>query len=110
MLGHLAADHRDCVLLVLAEVLNNVAEHAYGGAVGPVLVTVRQGGDGVLARIIDRGGAAPPLEQDGGPDPAGLPEGGFGLGLIRGLARDICQLRRFGCNVLDLTVGADNSR
>lgn len=108
VLAPLGADHRDCVLLVLAEVLNNVAEHAYAGAVGPVAVTLRLRGGAVVARVVDKGGVAPALGMGGGSDPLALPEGGFGTGLIRTLASGICQESRMGCNVLQFRMEADN--
>lgn len=108
LLAPLAAEHRDCVLLVLAEVLNNVAEHAYGGAPGPVAFTLRRWGQTVLLRVADRGGAAL-LPGPARPRRAEtLPEGGFGLGLIRALARDVTRGRRLGCNVLRLRIPHDN--
>lgn len=105
VLGPLDADQRDCVLLVLAEVLNNVAEHAYDGAAGPVAVSLRLRGGSVVARVVDQGRLAPPMDAASDPDPDTLPEGGFGLGLIRALASGIDQRRRMGCNVLRFHLG-----
>ena len=68
-LAPLTGDGRDCVLLVLAEVLNNVAEHAYGGQPGPVVLALRRRGDTVFLRVADRGGAVPPR----GPVPVRFP-------------------------------------
>lgn len=107
VLGAVSADHRDCVLLVLAEVLNNVAEHAYGGAVGPVAVSLRRGGGGIVAQVLDRGCDAPVIAGLC-PAPVDLPEGGFGFGLIRALATGVEQRRRMGCNVLRFCVHADS--
>lgn len=108
VLAPLGVDHRDCVLLVLAEVLNNVAEHAYAGGVGPVAVTLRLRGGAVVARVVDRGGVAPALGAGRACDPLALPEGGFGTGLIRTLASAICQESRMGCNILQFRMDADN--
>lgn len=109
VLASLGADHRDCLLLVLAEVLNNVAEHAYSGGSGPVTVSLRLCSGSAFARVVDRGVCAPPLGSGAGCDPLALPEGGFGTGLIRTLASGIVQHRRIGCNVLQFCVAADNS-
>lgn len=105
VLAPLTGDGRDCVLLVLAEVLNNVAEHAYGGAVGPVAVSLRSRGEIVMARVVDQGIVAPALTEGADCDPDDLPEGGFGFGLIRALASGIDQQRRMGCNVLRFHLG-----
>ncbi|WP_159082508.1 ATP-binding protein [Paragemmobacter aquarius] len=108
VLGPLGADHRDCVLLVLAEVLNNVAEHAYAGDAGPVAVALRLRGRSIEARVVDRGGVAPALGIGRACDPLALPEGGFGTGLIRTLASGICQESRMGCNILQFRMDVDN--
>lgn len=108
VLAPLCPDARDRVLLVLAEVLNNVAEHAYGGAAGPVTVSLRRDRGGVVARVLDRGGVAPSLDSGRRIDPETLPEGGFGLCLIRALAGAVSQKRRMGCNVLRICMNADN--
>jgi len=96
------------VEIALAEALNNVAEHAYGGASG----TIRLGlgrcpvrGD-ILCTIEDRGRPMPggvlpegrPPALDAGPE--ALPEGGFGWFLIRSLGRDIRYRRAGGVNRL----------
>lgn len=108
VLAPLGPDARDCVLLVLAEVLNNVAEHAYGGAAGPVTVSLRRDNGRVVARVLDRGGVAPSFSNGRKIDPEALPEGGFGFGLIRALAGAVCQKRRMGCNVLRMSMDAHN--
>lgn len=109
VLSPLAADLRDCALLVLAEVLNNVAEHAYGGAAGPVAVRLVTQGGSVAARVMDRGGLPPDLHAAHPCDPDTLPEGGFGLGLIRTLATDIDQHRRMGCNIMKFSLTEANA-
>lgn len=85
--------------LVLAEVLNNVVEHAYSDGPGPIMLELRQA-DGVLAcTVSDRG-----LPMPDGTPPSGrlalhdvplddLPEGGFGWYLIRSLTRDLDYVR-----------------
>lgn len=87
--------------LVLAEVLNNIVEHAYGEAVGPIDLRISTGAGGLFCVIRDRGVALPdgkmPMGQAMG-DFTGLedlPEGGFGWFLIRELARDLLY-RRIG--------------
>jgi len=105
------ARDRANVEIVLAEALNNIAEHAYAGAAaGRVRLCLKVYGDRIVARISDAGR---PLGGDGAP--AGLapgldgprmalPEGGFGWFLIRALASDVAYARRGGRNHLRLTI------
>ena len=106
-LSSACADDRATVELVLAEVLNNIAEHAYAGASGPVEVQLQRLAAGLSCRISDQGGPMP-----GGSPPAGrsvdpvglaladLPEGGFGWSMIRTLTVDMTYSRCNGCNRL----------
>ena len=100
------------VQLVLAEVLNNIVEHAYppSDPVGPITIEALQRPDGLHLSIRDKGhampdgqlpiGALPPVDVDL-PD---LPEGGFGWFLIRDLARDISYRRDAQENHLRLRI------
>jgi serine/threonine-protein kinase RsbW len=104
--AHGAADP-DTVELVLAELLNNVVRHACQGRPGHAIeVAARAIPGGLFLLIRDDGGAMPGGAPPGGPaaDPAGLPEGGFGWGLIRVLARDIRYARRGGRNRIALVI------
>lgn len=97
----LAAEESAAVELVLAEALNNIFEHAYGGVRGPRPVTLSccLRGDGLHITLVDMGQPMPggglPLGRarsvEG--DLADLPEGGFGWFLIKDLARDVSYLR-----------------
>ena len=85
----------DC-RIVLAEVFNNIAEHAYGGAPGPITLRLTCGPGRLSCVVTDRGAPMPGFPRLGRrfPDvdaekPMGLPEGGFGWALVRQLARDI---------------------
>ncbi len=97
---------------MLAEILNNVEEHAYAGRAGqPVAIEVRLAEDGASYIVEDRGvplsdgclpGAVMPAAD---PDlPGSWPEGGFGLPLVRRLARDLRYERREGRNRLRFRV------
>lgn len=93
--------------LVLAEVLNNVVEHAYGEAGGRVEVSLQKGPGGVQCLITDEGRAMPGGELPEGRLPGGpeinlsdLPEGGFGWHLIRSLSTDLTYARVDGQNRL----------
>lgn len=92
--------------LVLAEVLNNIAEHAYPAGPGPVSVTLTPASGGTQCLVVDQGAAMP-----GGRVPVGdlpsaatdvedLPEGGFGWHLIHRLTRDLSYRRAGRCNHL----------
>ncbi|MCA3437658.1 MAG: ATP-binding protein [Rhodobacter sp.] len=104
-LGNLPDDQRGTAELLLAEVLNNVVEHAYAGGVGEIEVTVARCGRSLMFQITDHGAGMP-----GQVLPAGiladcragqdLPEGGFGWHMIRALAKDVDYRRRDSRNEL----------
>jgi serine/threonine-protein kinase RsbW len=111
----LSPDQRSTVELVLAEVLNNVAEHAYADAAGHVAVTVALHSGTLDCEVVDEGAAMP-----GGTLPEGrlpvhapdgdLPEGGFGWHLIRSLTRDLAYRRQRGSNRLSFTIPLAEAR
>lgn len=90
----LNADHRATTELVLAEILNNVAEHAYPTGGGTVTLTLWLTAAGLSCLVVDCGQPMP-----GGNLPTGrlpsvdLPEGGFGWHLIRSLTQDLHYTR-----------------
>lgn len=94
--------------LVLAEVLNNVALHAYGDRPGPcpIRLTCRPGIGNLAIGVCDSGHPMPDGRLPAGRPQqvslplADLPEGGFGWFLIRGLAEDLQYERRSGRNHL----------
>jgi len=95
------------VELILAEVLNNVAEHAYVEASGPVDLRIEVQIAGIACRVADQGR---PLPSGVVPDPAlpmiappdHLPEGGFGWHIIRALTDDIGYARDGDWNCLTM--------
>ncbi|MEM6888927.1 MAG: ATP-binding protein [Pseudomonadota bacterium] len=107
----LDSDELGTVELVLAEVLNNIVEHAYpepDNAAGTIAITGTHKSDGLHLQIRDNG-----LPMPDGQTPLGspvdvsldlddLPEGGFGWFLIKNLAKDVTYVRRDGENHLDL--------
>lgn len=93
--------------LVLAEVLNNVVEHAMAGhADGVIRLTLSADRAGLVCQVVDNGAAMPGgvLPRGAlaaiGPRPDTLPEGGFGWHLIHRLTRDLDYCRAGGWNRL----------
>lgn len=111
----LASADLDTIELVLAEVLNNVVEHAYAGtAGGQVMLTAWPVAQGLAVRIEDEGRPMPDATLPSGRGPIlgntvnDLPEGGFGWFMIHTLTRDLAY-RRIGsrnCLTLRLPLGA----
>ena len=106
-LSGLSDSGRGTAELVLAEVLNNIAEHAYAGQPGPVTVTLQDLPRAIGCLVVDQGapmpgGALPEGSQPGrtGLALADLPEGGFGWHLIRSLTRGLAYTRIGGTNRL----------
>jgi serine/threonine-protein kinase RsbW len=112
-LRDLSPDRRGTAELVLAEVLNNVAEHAYADVTGTVAVTLTPVAAGVCCQVVDQGAAMPDGRLPDGIPPAtdtalaDLPEGGFGWHLIRSLTRDLSYSRSGGCNRLSFLLPHD---
>ncbi len=111
LLRTLSPPDRGTVELVLGEVLNNIVEHAYARAPGPISLHLAPAAGGIACHVADHGLAmlgdrAPdgvlPAGLDG--PPAGLPEGGFGWFLIRSLTRDLGYERKDGQNHLRFTL------
>ncbi len=97
------------VELVLAEVLNNIAEHAYGAQGGPVSLGLELPGDSVLCEVLDQGRPMPlgQVPEPGLPPinpPDHLPEGGFGWHIVRCLVSDLGYERGQDGNRLRLRV------
>ena len=106
---------RSRIEIVLAEVLNNVVEHARIGHPDiRIDLEIELGRHDVRVRLCDTGAPMPGLRlPDGAPanlDVAGhaLPEGGFGWNLIRQLACELRYLRDGDRNILTFRVPADH--
>ena len=99
---------------VLAEVLNNVVEHALRDA-GNQLIEVcgQQRSDGWHFCVCDTGCKLPKGELPGKEFPTlaedlqDLPEGGFGWAMVHMLARDLTYCRRCGQNRLSFAIPWD---
>lgn len=108
---HLSAATIDRLEIVLSEVLNNVVEHAYGGAGGPIELWLGHHDDSAEVSVTDRGRPMPggrlpmPALRPGRPAAAPPAEGGFGWGLISALATDLHYVRAGETNRLTLRIG-----
>ena len=94
--------------IVVAEVLNNIVEHAYPeDAPGEIRVVVRRRSSSLMVEIRDRGRAMPKGRAPLGNHPMvefnlhdAMPEGGYGWFLIRELVRDLVYDRKEDENIL----------
>ena len=111
-LSMLRAEDRGTAEIVLAEVLNNVVEHAYAQGSGPILLTLSLGDNVLHCQVEDEGTAMPAGQPPDGcpPDPSDLPEGGFGWHLIRTLCQKLRYERADGLNRLSFSLPAERSR
>lgn len=102
------------VEIVLAEVMNNVVEHAYQNTgQGVIGLTCRARGGLLMFELSDYGQPMPGLSLPGkkhhalcGPM-SELPEGGFGWGLIRDMTLSLSYRRWGGRNLLRFTLAKD---
>jgi len=115
----LTQDEKSTVEMVLAEVLNNVVEHAYQDRdVGVIELDVLRVGDELKVKVLDDGLPMPngelPCGQMHDLDACGvqdLPEGGFGWFLIREMTHELCYQRDGTRNQLSFRVAlGDNCR
>jgi len=107
----LSDDDRGTAEVVLAEVLNNIGEHAYAGGAGTVEVTLVPVMAGLDCLVVDQGVTMPGNQPPTGRLTVGpetpvpdLLEGGFGWHLIRVLTQDLAYARIDGCNRLSFTL------
>jgi len=101
----LSVDARGTTEIVLAEVLNNIVEHAYAAGPGEIGLTLRYGAPDLWCEIADAGLPMPNATLPDGQGPVlgpgdALPEGGFGWFLIRTLTEDLAYQRTDGRNLL----------
>jgi len=114
MLRSLPGEDQGKVEIVLAEVLNNVVEHAYATKAGVIEVTLHLGDAGLLCRIVDSGAPLPGLRLPAGGLPrtgtgGDMPEGGFGWHLIRTLSQDLSYRRIGRRNLLSFRLNTHQS-
>lgn len=108
-----APDACDAAEQVLAEVLNNVVEHAQAGRPdGAIRVQTWVRDSRIGCAVLDDGRPMPDGRLPAGrlaeigDDLDALPEGGFGWFMIRSLTEDLRYAREDGWNRLDFTVTA----
>jgi serine/threonine-protein kinase RsbW len=107
----LSEECRDHSEIVLAEVLNNIVEHAYAGAAGQIQISVTCQLGFLDICIKDCGRPMPNLKLPlgelrpmyDGQDP---PEGGFGWHLIRSLTQDLQYQRVQDQNILQFRLAS----
>lgn len=98
ILATLSAAVTSSAEIVLAEVLNNIVEHAYAKCAGDIRIAISCDKSGLACCLTDWGAAMPGLALPKGDlqplgQTAALPEGGFGWFLIRSLATDLTYHR-----------------
>ncbi|MEQ9693064.1 ATP-binding protein [Shimia sp. SDUM112013] len=101
------------VEIVLAEILNNIVEHALAEVEnGKISLRFERSGSECAVRIEDNGSAMPDstLSRTRLPELEtefhDLPEGGFGWALVKMLARDVRYVRLSGKNRLELVLSS----
>ena len=105
-------DHaRGNVQVVLAEVLNNVVEHAYEYRTnGTINIEIKLTSEDIIFCVLDSGREMPDLQMPNGQLPShdvpleDLPEGGFGWFLIRQMTQGLTYTRVQHHNRLDFLV------
>jgi serine/threonine-protein kinase RsbW len=105
ILSNLSQEDRGQTEIVVAEVLNNIVEHAYAQYPGTTEISVRRDTSGLFFSIVDTGlplpGEVLPKGELPGVDALeDLPEGGFGWHLIRSLATQLKYQRNRNQNCL----------
>ena len=111
-LTDLTEESRGTLWAVLAEVLNNIVEHAYAQGKGSIRLTLWQQGPGLAVEVVDQGAPMPDLclpeghlAEIGAFDD--LPEGGFGWFLIRSMTNNLKYDRVGGENRLRFCLISD---
>lgn len=108
MQRHIPTDLMGRSELVLAELLNNIAQHGRAEGDGPlplVHLSVVAQADGLSCSVSDDGGLLPKICLDSQPpEPASHPEGGFGWFLIGHLTQSLAYFRENDRNYVAFTV------
>lgn len=106
--GHISNDLMGRAELVLAELLNNIAQHGRPNRDGPmplVHLSVVARSDGLSCSVSDNGRLLPTICLNSQPpEPSGYPEGGFGWFLIGHLTQSLAYFREDEQNYVAFTV------
>lgn len=107
----LSEDDRGTAEIVLAEVLNNVVEHAYSDLSGDIRLSLALKPGQLDCQIEDDGAPMPGGNAPAGnlPDAEDMPEGGFGWHLIRVLSSGLTYQRLGKTNRLSFSLPAERS-
>ena len=113
LMSGLTKDSLSTAEVVLAEVLNNIVEHAYALFPGKIVVSISRRDNRLQCDISDVGLPMPDAEPPPGilkdvQNTADLPEGGFGWFLIRSLSQNLSYRRRVNANLLSFSLSADD--
>lgn len=105
----IAEDDLASTELILAEVLNNIVEHAYASGEGVVDLCIELRHEGLFCLIRDHGttmpNGRPPCPSPPCINPSfELPEGGFGWHIIRSLTTQLGYRQEDGWNALSFVV------
>lgn len=104
-------DLRCSAEIVIAEVLNNIVEHAYAGSQGDIELSVQPVSGGLWCSVTDQGTPMPDNKLPGAKAPDvqadDMPEGGFGWYMIHALAQGIRYARVGGKNRLTFHLRAE---
>ena len=105
-LSEMSAEARSEAELVLAEVLNNIAEHAYAAGCGPITLCLTAQPGRLCCRVEDQGAPMPDhrLPPGNPPPPLDLSEGGYGWHLIRQLTTGLRYERVGSVNQLSFVL------
>ncbi|WP_432448677.1 ATP-binding protein [Aliiroseovarius marinus] len=113
----LTVEERGVVEIVLAEVLNNIVEHAHADHENGVIeLKVNRAGEDLIFKVVDDGVPFP-----GGDLPEGkphnldvqlqdLPEGGFGWFMIKELTHQLSYLRDGTRNILSFRIALEKTK
>lgn len=115
--GQLSVERAGMVEVALAEVINNIVEHAYGGnGDGEIRLSARLDCPLLRVEVCDDGAPLPGLAippsrpVDLAVARGNLPEGGFGWILIHAVASDVRYTRSGGVNRLQVAFDLTGAR
>ncbi len=94
------------ILLGVQEALTNILKHGYQGELGPIFLELRQDGEHFVIELQDEAAAFDPTEIGNGPNTENasmLPEGGYGIQIIRAVMDGVGYRREGNRNFLTLS-------